>query len=72
MRTVIVIFVCALILAGQHAYGQTPMTTTAVDEATYRHWMNREWDDLINIGNEAIKSGIDFYYLRYRMGIAWY
>lgn len=72
MRTVIVIFVCALILAGPHAYGQIPMTTTAVDEATYRHWANQEWDDLINIGNEAIKSGIDFYYLRYRLGIAWY
>jgi hypothetical protein len=72
MRTVIVIFVSALFLTGQHSFGQIQMTTTAVDEATYRHWANQEWDDLIQIGNEALKNEIDFYYLRYRMGVAWY
>jgi tetratricopeptide (TPR) repeat protein len=72
MRTVIAIFTCALILSLQHAYGQTPVTTSYADEVTYRHWANQEWDDLIKAGNEALKHGIDFYYLRYRLGIAWY
>ncbi|MCK5906010.1 MAG: tetratricopeptide repeat protein, partial [Flavobacteriales bacterium] len=51
---------------------QNNLNLTDVDKITYKHYNEQEWDELIQIGNEAIKNGIDFYYLNYRMGIAYY
>jgi hypothetical protein len=42
------------------------------DIATYRQYINMEWDSLIELGNQNINAGVDYYYLRVRMGIAYY
>ncbi len=39
---------------------------------TYNLYLAREWDSLITKGKELVKSGLDFYYLRYRLGIAYF
>ncbi|TVP98658.1 MAG: hypothetical protein EA359_17970 [Balneolaceae bacterium] len=72
MRSVIAIIAAILLVSSYDAYSQTPMTTTTIDAATYEQWSYQNWDALIETGNKALKNGIDFYYLRYRMGIAWY
>lgn len=51
---------------------QEAINTSVVDQKTYSQLIENKWDDLIQTGNLAIRNGIDFYYLRYRMGIAWY
>lgn len=43
-----------------------------VDKETYRLYFEKKWDSLISKGNQAIKSGLDYYYLRMRLGIAYY
>ena len=43
-----------------------------VDAETYRFYTEKNWDSLIEMGESAIKQGIDYYYLRMRIGIAWY
>jgi len=43
-----------------------------VDAKTYELYLQGKWDNLINAGNKAIDSGIDFYFLRMRIGIAYY
>ncbi len=43
-----------------------------VDKETYRFYIEKKWDSLISKGNQAIKSGLDYYYLRMRLGIAYY
>jgi len=43
-----------------------------VDATTYQLYMQQDWDSLIEIGNSAIKSGQDYFYLRLRLGIAYY
>ncbi|TVQ69814.1 MAG: hypothetical protein EA363_08980 [Balneolaceae bacterium] len=69
---IIVYLVLLLILAPGTGSAQVPHTTSSVDAETYRLWLDRDWDGLLRTGNEALEQGIDFYYLRYRMGIAWY
>jgi hypothetical protein len=34
--------------------------------------VNKEWDKLISTGSEAVDSGIDYKYLRQRLGVAYY
>lgn len=43
-----------------------------VDTLTYKYYLNAEWERLVGLGEEAIEQGIDYYYLRMRVGIAWY
>lgn len=71
MRAVIPILILLVMVSGT-SFGQILQTTSSVDAETYRLWLTRDWNGLIRTGNEALKQGIDFHYLRYRMGIAWY
>ncbi len=43
-----------------------------MDSATYQQYLDKNWDGLIKTGKSGIKQDIDFYYLRIRMGIAFY
>jgi hypothetical protein len=42
------------------------------DSETYKYYIQQKWDSVIYIGNEALNDGIDYYYLRMRIGIAYY
>jgi tetratricopeptide (TPR) repeat protein len=54
------------------ANAQKRMTIGHLDTLTYKKYMNGDWDAVIKYGNNAIKHHIDFYYLRCRMGYAYY
>jgi hypothetical protein len=43
-----------------------------VDELTYRYFLEKKWDSVILIGKQALHVEIDYYYLRVRMGLAYY
>lgn len=51
---------------------QTKLSFTDIDKLTYQFYTKQKWDDLIKTGKEAIDNNIDFYYLNYRMGVAYY
>ncbi len=42
------------------------------DSLTYRQYINKEYTPLLKTGKKALHAGIDYYYLRMRMGIAAY
>jgi len=42
------------------------------DSLTYALYINRQWDQLIDEAEKAVAQGTDYYYLRMRLGIAWY
>ena len=46
------------------------LTFPKVDTLTYNAFLKNDFKTIKIIGNKAIKKNIDFYYLRYRMGIA--
>lgn len=43
-----------------------------VDKETYQLFVDKDWDLLVAKGNLAIKNGLDYYFLRMRLGIAYY
>ena len=43
-----------------------------INNESYRLYVIQEWDSLISMGKEALKQDIDYYYLRIRLGIAYY
>ena len=44
----------------------------SVDETTFRLYEEKKWDSLIVVGKQALKDDIDYYFLRMRLGIAFY
>ena len=44
----------------------------SVDKETYKLYMDKQWDELIRAGKLGLKQDIDYYYLRMRIGIAFY
>lgn len=42
------------------------------DRETYSLYMQGKWEELIEKGKQALKNRIDYYYLRVRMGVAYY
>jgi hypothetical protein len=43
-----------------------------VDAGTYKYYQAGQWDSLIELGEPALENGIDYFYLRMRLGIARY
>jgi hypothetical protein len=43
-----------------------------VDRETYRLYLEQKWDSVTIVGKKGIKEGVDYFYLRLRMGIAYY
>lgn len=43
-----------------------------VDSTTYSMYQKQQWEPLITLGNNAIYNNIDYFYLRMRIGIAYY
>ena len=43
-----------------------------IDKETYNQYLNKDWKGLIKTEKKASKNGIDFYYLQFRTGIAYY
>jgi tetratricopeptide (TPR) repeat protein len=48
------------------------LTVQQVDEQTYNSFSNKDYGTTIILGNEALKQEIDFYYLRYRLGVSYF
>jgi hypothetical protein len=43
-----------------------------VEKLTYQYYLEKKWDSVILIGKQALRIDIDYYYLRVRMGLAYY
>ncbi len=61
-----------LILFNFTVFAQIKMNMPSVDKETYKLFLAKDWNNLIKTGKTALNNGIDFYYLNYRMGIAYY
>lgn len=48
------------------------LTSEQVDSKTYNSFTNKDFNTTIQLGNQAIKQGIDYYFLRYRIGVSYF
>lgn len=64
--TIFIIFInCTL-------FAQEDVTFQYADSVTFAAWQKQDWNRIIDIGNKALNNNIDYYYLRMRLGIAYY
>lgn len=54
------------------AKGQGELNFQFVDTLTYYYYEKGDWENLINLGSSAVEQGIDYKYLRQRLGYASY
>ncbi|MCH7657633.1 MAG: tetratricopeptide repeat protein [Bacteroidetes bacterium] len=54
------------------APGQAVMNFTTLDKQSYELYLEKRWQDLISLGKNGLDNGIDYFYLRMRIGIAYY
>ncbi len=43
-----------------------------VDSVTYKHFVNEDWEKLIEFGEKTTQNGADYFYFNLRMGIAYF
>ena len=51
---------------------QQDLSFKQVDKNTLSFYKQSKWDSLINLGLQAEKQGVNYYYLNYRMGVAYF
>jgi len=67
------ILVITFLLISNYSYSKKDtLDFKTVDFKTYGYYMNQNWDSLIFLGNKALDNNIDYYYLRIRIGVAYF
>lgn len=61
-----------LVAVFSFAHAQEKTTYLAYDSLTYAQYMAGDWRSLAETGREALRDGYDTYYLRMRVGIAYF
>ena len=51
---------------------QDTLDPALVEANSYQLYTEGKWTELINLGKSAVKQGMDYFYLRMRIGIAYY
>jgi hypothetical protein len=62
---------CLLVLC-PFLRAQDTLTSAGVESQSFALYTRANWDELIRFGNVALKKGFDYYYLRYRLGAAYF
>lgn len=71
MKKSYVFILFILLLPFSYVIAQQNDLKANYNEKTYNQFLASDWDALIDTGKEALDQGVDFYYLRLRMGIAY-
>jgi hypothetical protein len=69
MRLMMILLVLMLV---RPAEGQERNDFRYHDSLTYNLYLEERWKELTDAGRDAIADGHDFYYMRMRLGIAWF
>lgn len=61
-----------LLLGITPLFSQDPISFSEVDQQTMQHYFASQWDSVILVGNNGIDAGHDYFYLRVRLGVAYF
>lgn len=56
----------------QLSFSQDQINFKSINDSTYSYFVQKKWNDLILLGKEALNNNIDYFYLRMRIGIAYF
>ena len=65
-------FILTIIFFSLLTNAQTYQDFQHIDKKTYDFYEKQNWDSLIVVAKEALKNNIDYFYLRARLGMAYY
>lgn len=65
-------FVIALLLIATKGFTQDTLTSVNVEQKSYQLYLDKNWSELIKLGNKAVREGYDYFYLQLRIGIAYF
>ena len=68
----VIISIGLLVSISMGIRAQETVDFNTVNRESYGHYLTGQWDSLIVLGKKAIRQEMDFYYLRMRMGVAYY
>lgn len=71
-KFLIPVFLSIALFCSAKLFAAVKPDVNTVDELTYRYYLAQKWDSVILVGKEALRNNIDFYFLRVRMGLAYY
>ncbi len=66
------IFIVFVWLVSQVSFSQLSTDFASLDKATYEFYLEKDWKNLIVYGKWGLQNDFDYYYLRMRLGIAYY
>jgi hypothetical protein len=72
MHRIIFLILTFILLSNYSFAKEDSLDFKTVDYKTYGYYINQKWDSLIFLGELAIDLDIDYYYLRVRLGVAYY
>ncbi len=72
MKLKLNIFIILSLIIFSIGVAQENYNVPAVDKITYELYLKKDWKNLIKTGKKAKSKGMSFYYLDYRMGIAYF
>ncbi len=67
-----ILFIVALWFVATANAQKAPLSFKQVDSTTYALYLKEDWKPIIEMGKQSRTAGIDFYYLKVRMGIAYF
>ncbi len=68
----VILFVCAITFYSFNAYSEGKIDFATVEAKTTEYCNSGKWDSVIYIGKIALENNIDYFFLRKRLGIAWF
>lgn len=68
----IAILTSLLILSYTVSFSQEPISSAAIEQKSLQLFNEKKWDELIPFVKQALTDGNDYFYLRMRIGIAYY
>lgn len=71
MKKLLIIFLFLTVVSGPLA-AQQKITFRKVDTATYSAYLHQDWNRIIRVGKQGLASHIDYFYLRMRIGYAYF
>lgn len=67
-----IVFIIVLLFVTTANAQKKQLSYKQVDSTTYAQYLKQDWKPLLELGKQSRLEGIDFYYLKVRMGIAYF
>lgn len=71
-KFILPLWILILLIVSAETTGQEKLSYKLIDSITYSMYEQGQWANLVKAGNNAIRQGYDYYYMRMRVGIAYY